>query len=71
MIVLGLFGSILCVAVPILVVMIAMIIYFVAHYCISVPLSRQSQQGKGASGMMMKMVSSEGTVLEMDNREGK
>lgn len=54
-----------------LVVIVAMIIYFVAHYCISVPLSRQSQQEKGASGMMMKMASSEEAVPEMDYREGK
>lgn len=71
MIVLGLFGPILCVAVPMLAVMIAMIIYVVAYYCISVPLSRQSQQGEGASGMMLKMVSSEEAAEEMDNREGK
>lgn len=71
MIVLGLFGPILCVAVPMLAVMTAMIIYVVAYYCISVPLSRQSQQGEGASGMMLKMVSSEEAAEEMDNREGK
>lgn len=71
MIVFGLFGPILCVAVPMLAVMIAMIIYVVAYYCISVPLSRQSQKGEGASGMMLKMVSSEEAAEEMDDREGK
>uniref|UniRef100_A0A671VJX0 CRAL-TRIO domain-containing protein n=1 Tax=Sparus aurata TaxID=8175 RepID=A0A671VJX0_SPAAU len=34
-----------------------MIIYVVAHYCLSVPLSRHSQKGEGAAGMMMKMAS--------------
>lgn len=68
----GLFAPILCVAVPMLAVMIAMIIYVVAHYCVSVPLSsRHSQQGDAATGMMMKMASSEEAAEEMDNREGK
>ena len=66
-----LFGPILCVAVPMVAVVIAMIIYGVDHYCISVPLSRQSQQGDGAAGMMMKTASSEEAAEEMDNREGK
>lgn len=68
MIVFGLFGPILCVAVPMVVVVIAMLIYVVAHYCVSVPLSRQSQQGDGAAGMM---ASSEEAAEERDNREGK
>lgn len=66
-----LFGPILCVAVPMVAVVIAMIIYVVDHYCISVPLSRQSQQEDGAAGMMMKTGSSEEAAEEMDNREGK
>lgn len=66
-----LFGPILCVAVPMVAVMIAMIIYVVAHYCLSVPLSRHSQKGEGAAGMMMKMASSEEAAEEMDNRDGK
>lgn len=71
MVVFVLFGPILCVVVPMLAVMIALIIYVVAHYCISVPLSRHSQQGEGAAGMMMKIASSEEAAEEMDNREGK
>ena len=70
MVVFGLFGPILCVAVPMVVVAIAMIIYVIAYYCISVPLSRHSQQGDRAAGMMMKMASSE-EAEEMENREGK
>lgn len=70
MIVFALFGPILCVAVPMVVVFIAMIIYVVDHYCISVPHSRHSQQGDSAAGMMMKMASSE-EAEEMENREGK
>uniref|UniRef100_A0A671VKR4 CRAL-TRIO domain-containing protein n=1 Tax=Sparus aurata TaxID=8175 RepID=A0A671VKR4_SPAAU len=46
-----------------------MIIYVVAHYCLSVPLSRHSQKGEGAAGMMMKMASSEEAAEEMDNRD--
>lgn len=71
MIILGLFAPILCVAVPMLAVMIVMVIYVVAYYCISVPLSRQSQQEEGTSGMMLNMVSSEETAEEMNNIEGK
>lgn len=70
MIVFGLFGPILCVAVPMVAVMIAMIIYVVAHYCLSVPLSRHSQQGEDAVGMMVKTASGEEAAEEMDNREG-
>jgi len=70
MIVFGLFAPILCVVVPLVALVIAMIIYVLAHYCISVPLSRQSQQGVGAAGMMMKMASSEETAEELENREG-
>lgn len=70
MIVFGLFGPILCVAVPMVVVVIAVIIYVMAHYCVSVPLSRHSQQGDSAAGMMMKMASNE-EAEEMENREGK
>lgn len=69
MIVFSLFGPILCIAVPMVAVLIAMIIYVVAHYCISVPLSRHSQQEDGATGM--KMASSEEAAEEMDNGEGK
>lgn len=68
MIVFGLFGPILCVVVPLVVFVVAMIIYVMDHYCISVPLSRHSQQG---AGMMMKMASSEEAPEEMENREGK
>ena len=71
MIVFVLFGPILFVAVPLVAVVIAMLIYVVAHYCVSVPLSRHSQQGDGASGIMMKTASSEEAAEEMDNREGK
>lgn len=71
MIVFGLFVPILCVAVPLIAVVIAMIIYVVDHYCLSVPLSRHSQQGDGAAGMMMKTASSEEAAEDMDNREGK
>ena len=67
----GLFGPILCVAVPMVVVVIAMVIYVVAHYCLSVPLSRHSPQRDGATGMMMKMASSEEAAEELDNGEGK
>lgn len=70
MIVFGLFGPILCVVVPLVAVVIAMIIYVVAHYCISEPLSRHSQQEVGAAGMMMKMASNEGATEDVDNREG-
>lgn len=73
MVVFGLFGPILCVAVPMVAVAIAVIIYVVAHYCLSVPLSRHFQQEDGAAGMMMMMKkpSSEEAAEEMDNREGK
>lgn len=71
MIVFGLFGSILCVAVPMVLVVIAMTIYVVSHYCLSLPLSRHSQQTDNAAGMMIKMASSEEAAEEMDNREGK
>lgn len=71
MIVFGLFGPILCVVVPLVALVIAMIVYVVAHYCISVPLNRNSQQGVDAAGMMMmKMASSEEAAEELDNREG-
>lgn len=71
MVVFGFFGPILCIAVPMVAVVIAMIIYVVAHYCLSVPLSRHSQQRDSGAGMMMKMASSEEAAEEMDNREGK
>lgn len=71
MIIFGLFGPILCIAVPMVAVMTALIVYVVAHYCLFVPLSRHSQQGDGAAGMVMKMASSEEAAEEMDNREGK
>lgn len=71
MIILGLFAPVLCVAVPMLAVMIVMVIYIVAYYCISLPLSRHSQQEEGTSGMMLNMVSSEETAEEMNNTEGK
>lgn len=72
MFVLGVFGPVLFVAVPVLAGTVAMIIYIVAHYCISVPLSRQSQQGECSSGMkmIMKKVSSEKDAEKMDNRAG-
>lgn len=69
MVVLVLFGPILCIAVPMVAVAIAIIIYVVAHYCISVPLSRHSQQGDGAAGM--KVASNVEAADETDNREGK
>lgn len=61
-----LFGPILCVAVPLVVVAVAVIVYVVAHYCVSVS-SRQSQppQGDGAD------IGSREDPEEMDNREGK
>lgn len=74
MLVFGLFGPILCVVVPLVALVIAMIVYAVAHYCISVPLNRNSQQGVDAAGMMMMMMktaSSEEAAEELDNREGK
>lgn len=71
MVVFVLFGPVLCVVVPMVAVAIAIIIYVVAHYCISVPLSRHSQQGVDAAGVMMKTASSEEAADEMDNREGK
>lgn len=70
MIIFGLFGPILCVAVPMVAVMIAVIVYVVAHYCVSTPLSRHTQQEEGAVGMMMKTASGEEASEEMDNREG-
>lgn len=70
MIVFGLFVPLLCVAVPMVLVVAAMIICVVAHYCISVPWSRHSQQGDSAAGMMMKTASCE-EVGEMENKEGK
>lgn len=71
MTVLVLFGPVLCVAVPMLAVTIGVVIYVVSYYCLSVPLSRQSQQDEGASGMMLKMGSGEEAADEMDNQEGK
>lgn len=71
MIFFGLFGPILCIAVPMVALVIAMIIYVVAHYCLSVPLSRHSQQRDGAVGMMTTMPSSEETAEELEDREGK
>lgn len=64
-----LFGPILCIAVPMVAVVIAMLVYVVDHYCMSVPLSRHSQQEDGAAGM--KVASNEEAAEEMDNREGK
>uniref|UniRef100_A0A665TI24 CRAL-TRIO domain-containing protein n=1 Tax=Echeneis naucrates TaxID=173247 RepID=A0A665TI24_ECHNA len=43
-----------------------MVIYVVAHYCLSVPLSRQSQQRNGTTGMMITMVPSEEADKEVD-----
>lgn len=72
MIVFGLFGPILCVVVPLVALAVAMIVYVVAHYCISVPLRRNSQQGVDtAEMMMMKRASCEAAAEELDNREGK
>lgn len=49
------------------------VIYAVAHYCVSVPLHRQSHQGEGSAGMkmMMKMVPSEEGAEQMNNSTGK
>lgn len=69
MVVFGLFGPILCVAVPVVVVAIAIVIYVMAHYCLSVPMSRNSQQRDDGAGMVMN--ASEEAADEMDNREGK
>lgn len=71
MVVFGLFGPILCVVVPMVAMAIAMMIYVVAHYCVSVPLSRHSQQGERAARMMMKIPSSEEAAEKMYNIEGK
>lgn len=51
---------------------VSVIIYIVAHYCISVPLSRQCRQEETSSGMkvIMKSVFSEEDVEQMDNRAG-
>lgn len=72
MFVLGVFGPVLFVAMPMLAGTVAMIIYIVAHYCTSLPVSRQSQQGESSSGMKMiaKKVSSEEDAEQMDNRAG-
>uniref|UniRef100_A0A3P8RN49 CRAL-TRIO domain-containing protein n=1 Tax=Amphiprion percula TaxID=161767 RepID=A0A3P8RN49_AMPPE len=69
MVVFGLFVPILCVVVPLLAVLIAMIVYVLDHYCISVPVSRHSQQGAGAAEMMMKTASSEEAADEGDDRQ--
>lgn len=69
MVVLVLFGPILCIAVPMLAVAIAMIVYIVTHYCMSIPLSRHSQQEDDEAGM--EVVSKEEAAEETDNREGK
>lgn len=70
MFVLGVF--VLFVAVPMRAGTVAIIICIVAHYCISVPLSRQSQQGESSLGMkrIMKKVSSEEDAKQTDNRPG-
>lgn len=72
MFVLGVFGPVLFVAVPMLAGRGAIIVYIVAHYCISVRLNRQSQQGECSSGMkmVMKRVSSKEDAEQMDNRAG-
>lgn len=70
MFVLGVFGPVLFVAVPMLAGTVAIIISIVAHYCISVPLNRQSQQGECSSGMIMKKVSSKEDAEQMDDRAG-
>lgn len=46
---------------------IAMIIYVVDHYCVSVPLSRNSQQEDSAAGMMKTASCDE----DVENKEGK
>lgn len=73
MFVLGVFGAVLFVAVTMLAATIAMVIYAVAHYCVSVPLRSQSQQGEGSAGMkmMMKMAPSEEVAEQMNNSAGK
>lgn len=50
-------------------VVIALLVYTVDYYCMSVPLSRHSQLGDSAAGMMV--ASSEDAAEETDNREGK
>ena len=63
-----LFSPILCVVVPLIVVVLAMLVYVVAHYCITVPLGRSFQQGDGEAGMVTKTLSNDED--EMDNRAG-
>lgn len=50
-----------------------MVIYAVAHYCVSVPLCRQIQTGEGSAGMKMRMemVPSEEVAEQMSNSAGK
>lgn len=69
MIVFALFGPVLCVVVPLVALVIAMIVYVMAHYCISVPLSRNSQQEEGKAAMMMKKDFGEEAAEELENRE--
>lgn len=71
MIVFALFGPLLCVVVPLVALVIAMIVYVMAHYCISLPLSRNSHQGEGEAATMMKMDSSEEAAEKLEDREGK
>ncbi|XP_056143400.1 protein prune homolog 2-like isoform X2 [Lampris incognitus] len=61
MIFLGLFGAVLCLAVPIVVVLVALLVYGISHYCLAMPLLRPSQQQDDAAKMMptMKTASSE------------
>lgn len=51
-------------------IVMATLIYVVAHYCLSVPLSRFSQQGDSESGMMTTKVPGAETAEVQDNREG-
>lgn len=72
MFVLGVLGPVLFVAVTMLAATIAMVIYVVAHYCVSVALHRQTQQGEGSAGMkmIMKRVPSEEVAEQMNNSAG-
>lgn len=70
MVVFALFGPLLCVVVPLVALTIAMIVYVMVHYCIFVPLSRNSQQGEDDAAMMKKINPNEEAAEEQENREG-
>lgn len=67
------FGPVLFVAMTMTAATKAMAVFTMAHYCVSVPLHRQSQQEEGSAGMKMvlKMVPSEQVAEPMDKRAGK